>query len=274
MNSSEKILLIGHGYWGKILEKNLVGGILRIVDASTHTVLEIQNELKDASHVLVATPATTHFDLVQSAIENNCKIFCEKPLTLSLQEATKIYENLLNKKDLYVDWLFLCNPAIRKIRELIRDGHLKNLRYASMNRLNLGPERSDVNARQDLASHDLSILSFLTQKPLKISYKDFLSSSGKMHDTSQLKVNWEDGEGIINVSWNYPVKIRTCIFEFENAIVHWDDFYGFLKINGEKISLEEKRSPLKISLEEFISNKFDFEENKKITLEVASLLDS
>jgi len=40
--------------------------------------------------VVIATPADTHFSLVQEAIENGKHVFCEKPLALHYRQAVQL----------------------------------------------------------------------------------------------------------------------------------------------------------------------------------------
>ena len=163
-----KIGLIGHGYWGRIIKANLPNkkfGEVIIHDPAhpEYKKNNIDKLLSDCTHVFVATPASTHLDIVGEALAAGCNVFCEKPLVISTDNAKKLYEAAEeNDVDLYVDWIFTCNPIIRKIRSLIDKKIIsKRLIQASMNRMNLGPARHDVPARYDLTSHDLSILCYL-----------------------------------------------------------------------------------------------------------------
>ena len=123
---------------------------------------------RTCSHVFIATPAETHYALVKKALQNKCHVFCEKPLTTSAKETFELYEEALKSKtDLYVDWIFTCNPAVREIKRQIDAGLLGDLSYASMNRMNLGPVRHDVSARFDLSSHDVSILSYFIEQQME-----------------------------------------------------------------------------------------------------------
>jgi predicted dehydrogenase len=272
VNNPEKTLLIGHGYWGKIIEKNLKNRPV-IFDISKNSKESLDDLVKECSHVIISTPASTHFDIVDKALDNNCKIFCEKPLTVTLEEAMHLYEKADSlQKSFYVDWIFLCNPVIRSIKELIRTGDVGDLKYATMNRLNLGPARTDVNARFDLSSHDLSILVHFLGSNLSVTHYDLYQKDEKMAGTSCSHVKWENGEGTINTSWNYPVKDRTCIFTFEKCTFHWDDSKSIAVMNGTPLIFNKNETPLQISLRDFFEDSYDFEENKRVTLEVTKLL--
>ena len=180
--------------------------------------------------------------------------------------------------DLYVDWIFTCNPIIRKIRSLIDKKIIsKRLIQASMNRMNLGPARQDVPARYDLTSHDLSILCYLlADNALNATHKDFPQEqveNCKSH-TCYSTITWIGGEAHINTSWNYPAKNRSCTFTFENATIHWDDYHGFAFLNGQPLDVADIRQPLQISIDDFLSSGYDKARNREITLRVQGLLEN
>ena len=60
-----------------------------------------------------------------------------------------------------VDHTFLYTPAVRKIRDLIKEGVLGEIYYYNSNRASLGLFQSDVNVIWDLAVHDISIIQYL-----------------------------------------------------------------------------------------------------------------
>jgi len=274
VNNPEKTLLIGHGYWGKIIEKNLKNRPV-IFDISKNSKESLDDLIKECSHVIISTPASTHFEIVNKALDNNCRIFCEKPLTLTLEEATFLYEKASKlQKSFYVDWIFLCNPVIKFIKDLIEENKIGKLKYATMNRLNLGPIRNDVNARFDLSSHDLSILVHFLGNDISVTHHDLYQKDEILAGTSCSHVKWKEGEGIINTSWNYPVKDRTCIFSFENCTFHWDDAKSIAVMNGTNVNFDNSSTPLQNSLNVFFENSYNFEENKRVTLQVARLLKS
>jgi predicted dehydrogenase len=269
VNNPEKTLLVGHGYWGKIIEKNLKNKPM-IVDIQTDKNYQLEKFLDSSTHVIIATPASSHYEILSKALERDCKIFCEKPLTVTHDEAKKLYEkaNLANK-NFFVDWIFLNNPVIKFLKN-----NFGELFHASMNRLNSGPIRHDVSSAFDLSSHDLSILLYLveTNKNFTISHENFLSDKQTNSGTNFSKVSWDSGSATLYSSWNFPIKNRTCVFSFDDSTVHWDDFLGVVIANGKSLNFKSYMTPLQSSLESFFRENYNFEENKRITLEVSRLL--
>ena len=57
-----------------------------------------------------------------------------------------------------VGHVFVYNPAVRRVKEIIDSGELGDVYYIYSQRLNLGQVRHDVNALWNFAPHDVSIL--------------------------------------------------------------------------------------------------------------------
>ena len=108
-----------------------------------------------------------------------------------------------------------------------------------MNRLNKGPVRHDVNARIDLAVHDVSIVQYLFNKiPKKIHWRDFKRNPESATDDSTFGLIEYDNFFLqINASWEYPFKNRECIF-FKDPALNKKDTYIFsnCKIFVESVS--------------------------------------
>jgi len=82
--------LIGYGYWGKILKPKLEKiSNLKFVCTSKDNY---ENKLYLIDWVFIATPNSTHFDIVKKCILSRVNVFCEKPLTLTYKESLELYE--------------------------------------------------------------------------------------------------------------------------------------------------------------------------------------
>ena len=121
--NKEKICLIGYGYWGKIIHKNLTNlgyKQITIVDK----VLDNLNEINENfDYYFVVTPFTTHKKVLnQLSKYRNKKIWCEKPLAESVKDIDIIYKKLESKNNkLFVDWVYTHNTAIDFIKESLKD---------------------------------------------------------------------------------------------------------------------------------------------------------
>jgi predicted dehydrogenase len=297
-----KVGLIGLGYWGKILLKNLsLIGVNDITICDTAQTIKnslinqnlgrkyrIVTNIKniDSDVVIISTPVNTHYSLCNFFLSRGQKVFCEKPLARTEHHCEKLYEEAeKNSTNLFVDWVFTFNKEVNAINTLYKNDVLGAPVNINMNRLNFGPERTDVSARFDLASHDISILSYLfNDDPVKIKWADYKRWMGsKMHDSCFGILEYENFNAQINVSWRHGLKDRTCSFDFEKDHIQWDDTQKKLELSNHTVynNLSTNMgivlsydSPVMNSLDNFLFNeKFDFEKQRELTLRVAKILE-
>lgn len=264
-----KVALIGFGYWGKILYKNLknikeiseikicdplfagqnVDGVDETIDANYYDY--------DVDCAFVVVPAKHHKSVVEHFLNNDTHVFCEKPLCLNSEEVDYLYNiSESTGKCLFVDWIFTFNDQINLIKSYYESGKFGKIKNVEMNRLNFGPIRYDVNACWDLASHDVSIIQYIFENeyPNKVNWVNYKRDPlGNQDDTSIGVLQYSGFDCIINVSWQYGSKFRKCIFEFEKGFLIWDDSNKKLTFNGKKLEINTKQSsPLENSLRQFI----------------------
>jgi len=270
--SKSKICLIGYGYWGKIIHKNLTQlgySNIKIIDV----VLDNFNELTDEyDFYFVITPFTSHYEiLLQLSEYTNKKIWCEKPLVATYREATKIY-NLMEKNNnhLFVDWVYTFNDCVKRIKEIITN---KKVKQVILNRTNDGPARKDANSIFDLSSHDLSILTYVFEKSFDFVFNEF---SLKTHEKYGSNISWYYKDGlqvIINSSWQHKTKNRISLFITEDdEIIVFDDIKKQIITNDGIENFDNSPSPIHNALNYFF-NELSFLENKYITLKVTKNLE-
>jgi predicted dehydrogenase len=277
-----KIGIVGLGYWGKIILNNL-----RQLGYKDITICELQEinwedigckyktvsdyKKLNVDNVFVLTPATKHYEVCKYFLTKKINVFCEKPLDISTDKCQELF-NIANKQKvhLFVDWLFLFNPAVHKLKEILND--LGKPRNIIANRMNFGPIRYDVNARWDLASHDVSIINHLLDSfPDKITWLDFNRSDDSSIDDSCVGIlKYEDTTVQINTSWHHGVKDRLYTFDFDGIIVTWDDNTKEIRMN-DKLVYYENSSPLHNSITSFFNNSEDME---NCTLQITRILNN
>jgi predicted dehydrogenase len=176
--------------------------------------------------VVVATPAATHYEIVRAAIEAGKHVLCEKPLCITLEEGESLVKLAQQQRVvLMVGHVFLFNPGIRKLKEIVAAGGLGRLRYLVARRTNLGPIRTDVNAIWDLASHDVSIVNFLLDAlPYEVSAVGQAFLQEGIEDLGFLTLHYP-GEVVANihVCWLDPKKVREITVVGEDRMACWND---------------------------------------------------
>jgi predicted dehydrogenase len=251
-----KFGVIGYGYWGPNIVRNLRGlegcQVSGICDQSPAALKRIQaahpgvpvysdsKELigsPDVDAIAVITPVWTHYELTKAALENGKHVFVEKPFTSNVAQAEELI-NLAEQKNLQimVDHTFLFTGAVRKMQKLLKDGTLGKLYYYDSTRVNLGLFQHDCNVIWDLAPHDLSIMNHLLHKDAEA-----ISATGQAHlngheDIAFITAYFPDSMiAHVNVNWLSPVKVRTTLIGGEKKMLVWNDLEA-----DEKLKIYDK----------------------------------
>ena len=109
--------------------------------------------------VLIATPVGTHYGLCLEALQAGKHVFVEKPMaetSLQCQELMTVADE--RELLLMPGHTFLYSPPARKVKQLLDDGQLGELFFATFSRVNLGLHQSDASVVRDLGPHDFSML--------------------------------------------------------------------------------------------------------------------
>jgi predicted dehydrogenase len=256
--------VIGYGYWGPNIVRNLMGvegsevkAIAEISPAAqararkaypgvhvTPSAIEvIKSPQIDA--IAIVSPVWTHYELSKAALENGKHVFVEKPFTSTSAQGEELI-NLAQQKNLkiMVDHTFLFTGAVKRIAQLIEEGALGNLYYYDSTRVNLGLFQHDINVLWDLAPHDLSIMDHL----IKTS-PEAVVATGQGHlngheDVAYMTLYFpEKIIAHINVNWLSPVKVRTTLIGGEKRMIVWNDLEADEKVKvydkGVKITSRE-----------------------------------
>ncbi len=240
------IAQIGVGYWGPNLLRNLFSNkncyIKNVVEVSSarrdyvksfypsiEVIEDVGKVFNDPSidAIVIATPASTHFELVMEALKSGKNVLVEKPMAMKVSEVEKI-ESLALKNNLIamVGHTFLYNSAVRYIKTLIENNDLGDIRYIYCQRLNLGRIRNDVDALWSLAPHDISILQYWLNEPdpLKVSRIGMDYVQKGIDDVVFLNIKYpNDVMANVHISWLDPRKTRTITIVGSKKMVVYDD---------------------------------------------------
>jgi predicted dehydrogenase len=222
--------IIGCGYWGpnfvRITNTHNRVSVRKVCDKDPVKLREISRRYPglecvsdistllgdDSIHaVIICTPVVTHFDIARRSLMAGKHVLCEKPLTLSVVEAEALHEIAIQRGlTLMTGHVFEYNSIVLYLQSKILEDSFGDLVYIQMQRMGLGPARTDVNVAYDLAAHDISIvLMLLGQMPLSVSARgsSFISQDGE--DTAFIVLEFPRRVLVqINVSWIDAVKQR------------------------------------------------------------------
>jgi len=237
--------VIGYGYWGPNLARNLADtdGLRlaaiadgraerRAVAAKRHpdaAVVCSAVEVLDSpaiDAVVIATPLATHVELATAAIERGKHVLVEKPLAPSRREAETLADLAAARGvRLMVDHTFVYTGAVRRIRALVDSGELGELLYLDSVRINLGLFQQDSNVIWDLAAHDLAIMDYLVdERPIAVSASGSTVAGYAHENIAYITVHFGNGFlGHFHVNWLAPVKIRHMLLGGSQRMLVYDD---------------------------------------------------
>ena len=278
------VAVVGCGIWGKNIVRNFynLGALHSVCDLDKENlkmINELYSDIETTSDVdsllnnpdvkafCIVTPSHTHFSLVKKALLSRKHVYVEKPISTSSQEALELKE-LAQKMDvqLLVGHLLLYHPAVNRLKMLIAQGVLGEIKYAQSDRLNINYFKNDRSVMWDLAPHDVSMIAHVTGKaPLKVlNAVGVASEFENIFDITHLTIEFEDGLiGQVSDSWIHPQKRVALLVRGTKATAILDDTLqeGKLKVYDNKKNSQKdievfdylEIEPLKLECQHFLN---------------------
>tara|TARA_B100001939_G_C16857092_1_gene580112 strand:- start:62 stop:1045 length:984 start_codon:yes stop_codon:yes gene_type:complete len=275
-----KYLLIGYGYWGPNLARNINKNdnseLAIVIDSSKEALENAKNQkvaefyldnieninkslIENIDIIVVATPPETHTEIIVKLAHFKKNFLVTKPAVTSSKEIATV-KDLMQKYnfDIFVDETFIYSNKVKRIKEIINNSDFGELQYVYSNRSNLGLLQKRQDVVWDLAPHDLSIVSFITGKyPIKgqvITSNPLKIESNNSIATVHFKYE-NNFELYLNLSWLSPQKLRYMVFNgTKKTLVYQDNF-------KEKSLLLYKQN---ISI---VNNQFDYKSDSGTVIE-------
>lgn len=240
-----KIALIGYGYWGPNVAKNIYGnsqyefaGICdlrkeqlekarKVYANEIRYVTDYQEFLADASidAIAIAVQTEFHFQIAKEALLAGKHIYVEKPLVENCEQVKEL-QTIAQSKQLriHVDHIMVYHPVVRYIKGMMDSGELGDIVYYDCSRVNLGNIKNDVSSMWDLSVHDLSIIDYLSdgQEIRNVSVLGKKIYSVK-HSIAFMNLEYDTFIAHIRSSWLSPIKERRIIIAGTKKMVVYDD---------------------------------------------------
>jgi predicted dehydrogenase len=239
------VALVGFGYWGPNLARNLqvqagsrwrylveLSPERRAKAARLYQQVQVTDDLEavladdEVRAVVVATPAATHAPLARRLLEAGRHVLVEKPLTLNTADAVDL-ATLADKRGLVlmVGHTFEFVPAVRRMKEMIDAGEIGDLLYLHSQRLNLGRIQSDISAFWSIGPHDVSIANYLVgQSPQWVQATGARYLNKDVEDVTFVTVGYPGGVlAHMHVSWLDPSKTRRTTVVGSGRMLVYDD---------------------------------------------------
>jgi predicted dehydrogenase len=243
-SSDISLAVVGVGYWGPNLVRCAVEGddcqVKAICDRDGAALSKLTRRypavegtedlnrlLRDdeIDGVMIATPVTTHYDLVKRFLLAGKNVMVEKPLAATAEQCRELIE-LAGERELVLmpGHTFIYSPPVNKVKQLLDDGELGDIYFGTSSRVNLGIHQSDVSVVRDLAPHDFSILLHWLGRP------EFVRAIGRASifpdnlDVAFVDLGYADGMLFhVELSWLAPTKLRRTVLVGTDRMVVYED---------------------------------------------------
>jgi predicted dehydrogenase len=252
-----KVGIVGLGYWGP----NLVRNFFSAAESQVVICCDVRQERcqkiaalypgieytrcadevlthPEVDAVAIVTPVCTHYSLAKQALQAGKHVLVTKPLTNDIVQAEELVD-LAEEMGvvLQVDHTFIYHPAVEKLKEIVVRGELGDLYYFDSVRVNLGLFQSDVSVIWDLAPHDISIMQYLVDRPVKwVQATGACHAGQRVESMAYITVQFDDNVlGHCHVNWLAPMKMRLSVIGGSRRMAVYDD-----NMVTEKIKLYDK----------------------------------
>ena len=254
--------IVGAGYWGKniirtfnslesVNLKYIADKNTEILDrfsgySQTRKTLDNRDILKDeeVEALIISTPPVSHYEIAKEALCSGKHVMIEKPFTLEVDHARELVA-IADEKNLklMVGHLLLYHPCVTTMKQYIEDGDIGEVYYLYSQRLNLGKVRSDENALQSFAPHDISVAIYLIGKePVTVSAYGHSYLQKDIEDVVFLNIHFPGGTiAHVHVSWLDPHKVRRATVVGSRKMMEFDDMEPREKIRVYDKGVEVSR---------------------------------
>jgi predicted dehydrogenase len=263
-----RVAVIGAGYWGPNLVRNLSeapgGDPVAVADLSEERLAAIKKRFpalrttrdhreiladRSVDAVCIVTPISTHRELAEEAFAAGKHVFVEKPLAGTVADAEAIVRAAERAgRTLMVGHTFVYNPAVTSVRGLLERGELGKVQYIDSQRVNLGLHQFDFNVLWDLGPHDVSIsLYWLDEEPEWVQCIGACFVQPGIEDVVFLTMGFPSGAiAQAHLSWLAPSKLRRMAVIGSKKMAVYDDTEAAEKVKVydhgvESLSSEELR---------------------------------
>ncbi len=263
----KRVLLIGHGRFGKILyEKFNTYG--KIVAVATHNYRSMLAKTP-CNLVAIATPTTTHITIAKDALLADKDVFVEKPLSANPQEVKEVFALAEQKnKNVYVDDVFLWREEYQRLKEKMQKEKIVRTRFTFQKYGTF-----DDTILNTHTYHDLYILADLIGNQnitdLKIFSADELFEKGRI---DKLSFQFIYGDVVVEGYHDRTLQERhkeiTLNFE-NNETITWRDN---TIVENETVSIIPPHDALGAMIQAVLGDRAEYAKNNALALQATTIL--
>jgi UDP-N-acetylglucosamine 3-dehydrogenase len=210
----------------------------------------------DFDAAIIATPTSTHYPIARELTAMGKDLLVEKPLASTFAQGKDILRGAQQRgTKLVVGHVERFNPAVRRLRELVRKGAVGTPLHFAFTRVGGCPKTlTGNNVILDLAVHDIDVLrSFVGPVRIDRSMCHVTWRNG-VADTAQIVLGSGSGAtASVHVNWSAPAKVRTIRVTGTRGVCMVDYIRQTCELLGGRAPepLEDRTEPLRAQAQHF-----------------------
>jgi UDP-N-acetylglucosamine 3-dehydrogenase len=219
------------------------------------TTKALLKEKPDAVSIVV--PTSLHKEVASKFLSEGVSCLVEKPIASSLEEARSLISLSESKgATLMVGHIERFNPAVLKLKEVVKEGKLGKILLLSTRRVGpLATRIRDVGIIVDSATHDIDVIRYMTESEPKLIRAVSGNYQHAKEDYAIIVMELDKTIASVEVNWFTPVKVRTLIAtgtEGTANLNYIDQTVEIFNSAGRTQLDVAKEEPLKVELKHFV----------------------
>ena len=224
------IALIGYGYWGQIVYTYIKNQeyfyLKKIYDTQKRDEKIFTNDINeimidnDIEAIYIASPVSTHFDLIKMGIENGKYIFCEKVLVNNKEELEYIKKNYIDKI-IETNYIYTDSNSINHIKNILSE--IGEIKYIEGELRQFGNFYTDSDVYSTIGCHLISSIMYIfNTNDIEVSFENLITNNGLVLKGSIRGELNKKIPFLFNVDLLYNEKTRNIILYGTDGILYFN----------------------------------------------------
>lgn len=227
------------------IQESLVNSIAKRLEVSSYTNYKSMIADGDVNFVVVATPNSLHTEQALFALQNNCDVLIEKPVSFDENDVHKIINSAQkNKREAYCVLQVRLNPTVQLIKSVLENNLLGDIRGVTLIQRWQRPLEYFTGWRAEpsvgggtlyeCGIHYLDVLQYLFGKPKIVSSKvyDIKHKTAGIEDTIYALLDFGNYGGTCEVTIAAEPQNIECSISILGA-------NGYVKLGGKALNIVE-----------------------------------
>lgn len=259
------------------VRSNVAEEFAQAYGCSAYTSVDEMLEKESLDAVTITAPTRLHFEIASKVIRAGVSVLIEKPIAETVAQAEMLIELARSHNvTLSIGHIERFNPAVTRLKEVIESGTLGKLTSILARRVGVFPSQiKDANVIIDLAVHDIDVMSYLfNREPDHIMGKAGRALVSDREDFADILLAYGDQNGLLQVNWITPVRIRTLAVTGTKGYAELDYMTQSLTVYESQIvrGTDSAGDPT-IKFDTPIRTDVVIEKNEQLRLELSHFLD-